>query len=75
MCPVKANVGGIDRLARIVVGGLIIVWALWAQSWFGIIGVVVLLTGVFRFCGAYTLFKFSTTEDETCSSNKNSCCK
>ncbi|MBN2965482.1 DUF2892 domain-containing protein [Sulfurospirillum sp. T05] len=77
MCPFKANVGGIDRIARIVIGGLIIAWALWAQSWLGVIGVVVLLTGVFRFCGAYTLFKFSTTNEDSdsCSTGKGSCCK
>lgn len=77
MCPFKANVGGVDRIARLVIGGLIIIWALWAQSWLGIIGVVVLLTGVFRFCGAYTFLKFSTAdkEEENCSSDKGSCCK
>lgn len=53
----KLNVGGIDRILRIVVGlaligatlaGMIGVW--------GWIGVVPLLTGTFKFCPAYTIF-------------------
>ncbi len=57
----KINVGGIDRILRIVAGlvlialattGIIGVW--------GWIGVVPLLTGIFRFCPAYALFGMST---------------
>jgi hypothetical protein len=57
----KLNVGGIDRILRIVVGlaligatlaGLIGVW--------GWIGVVPLLTGIFKFCPAYTLLGMNT---------------
>jgi hypothetical protein len=57
----KLNVGGIDRILRIVVGlaligatlaGLIGVW--------GWIGVVPLLTGIFKFCPPYALLGIST---------------
>lgn len=57
----KINVGGIDRIARIVTGlvliglaatGMVGVW--------GYIGIVPLLTGVFKFCPAYALFGLST---------------
>jgi hypothetical protein len=57
----KLNVGGIDRILRIVVGlaligatlaGMLPVW--------GWIGVVPLLTGVFKFCPAYTLLGMNT---------------
>lgn len=57
----KANVGGIDRILRIVLGLALIVWTVafdgpvWA--W---IGVVPLLTGLFRFCPAYTLLGIRT---------------
>lgn len=57
----KANVGGIDRALRIVVGlvliGLTLTNTIGAWGW---VGVIVLATGVLRFCGAYTLFGFST---------------
>jgi hypothetical protein len=57
----KLNVGGFDRIARIVAGlvliglaatGMVGVW--------GYIGVVPLLTGIFKFCPAYAMFGMST---------------
>lgn len=51
-----ANVGGVDRVLRLVAGTVLIVLAatgivgLW-----GYLGVIPLLTGIFRFCPAYTL--------------------
>ncbi|MDO8926633.1 MAG: DUF2892 domain-containing protein [Sideroxyarcus sp.] len=57
----KINVGSIDRILRIVVGlaligatlaGMLPVW--------GWIGVVPLLTGIFKFCPAYAIFGMST---------------
>jgi hypothetical protein len=57
-----ANVGGIDRVLRIVAGLVFI--ALAAANvvgmWGYIVGGIVLATGVFRFCGAYTLFGLNT---------------
>jgi hypothetical protein len=57
-----ANVGGIDRILRIVAGLVLI--ALAATSvvgmWGYIVGGIVLATGVFRFCGAYTLLGVNT---------------
>jgi hypothetical protein len=57
-----ANVGGIDRVLRIAAGLVFI--ALAATSvvgmWGYIVGGIVLATGVFRFCGAYTLFGLNT---------------
>ena len=58
-----ANVGGIDRVIRIVVAIalLSLVFVLEANArYLGLIGLVMLATGVFRFCPAYTLFGFST---------------
>jgi len=58
-----ANVGGIDRILRIVVG--IAVLALFfmlegnARYW-ALLGFVPLLTGLFRFCPAYSLFGLNT---------------
>ena len=52
----KANVGGLDRVLRIAVG-LALVGLAVTQTigpW-GYLGLIVLATGVFKFCGAYTL--------------------
>jgi hypothetical protein len=57
----KFNVGGIDRALRIVLGlALIALAATGTVGVWGWIGVVPLLTGVFKFCPAYTLLGFSS---------------
>ncbi|MCC7040457.1 MAG: DUF2892 domain-containing protein [Burkholderiales bacterium] len=57
----KANVGGIDRIVRIVVGlGLIAATLTGAIGAWGWIGIVPLATGLFRVCPAYSLFGKST---------------
>lgn len=55
------NVGGIDRLLRIVAGLVLMALAATGQvgTW-GWVGAVILATGLFSFCGAYTLLGFST---------------
>jgi Protein of unknown function (DUF2892) len=57
----KKNVGGIDRVLRIVAGLILIALAATGQigAW-GWLGVIVLATGLFSFCGAYTLLGLST---------------
>jgi hypothetical protein len=57
----KKNVGGIDRVLRIVVGLVMMGLAATGQigTW-GWLGAVVLATGVFSFCGAYTLLGLNT---------------
>ena len=57
----KTNVGSIDRILRIVAGVVLITLA--ATGTIGIwgwIGIAPLLTGIFRFCPAYSLFGMST---------------
>ena len=55
------NVGGLDRILRIVVGLLLIGLALGGQigAW-GWIGVVPLLTGAFSFCPLYRMLGINT---------------
>lgn len=57
----KANVGGIDRLARIALGLCFIAYALInGVLWAWPVGLIVLGTGVFRFCGLYKLIGVNT---------------
>lgn len=59
----KANVGGIDRPLRIVVGILLLALVFVLEGnvrWLGLIGLLPLATGLFRFCPAYALFGMST---------------
>lgn len=57
----NANVGTIDRAARILIGAALIAASLGhlAGPW-GWIGVVPLATGAVRFCPLYRLLGFST---------------
>lgn len=56
----KANVGGVDKLLRIVVGVALIAWAATGGPVWAWIGVVPLLTGVFNFCPLYAAMGMST---------------
>jgi hypothetical protein len=59
----KANMGGIDRVLRIVVGiGLLaLIFVLEGDArWWGLIGIVPLVTGLLGSCPAYTLLGLST---------------
>jgi hypothetical protein len=58
-----ANVGGADRIVRIVVGLalLSLVFVLEGSSrWWGLVGLVVLATGLLRWCPAYLPFGVNT---------------
>jgi len=56
----KCNVGTIDRLMRIVVGLIIAILGVWFDSWWGLVGLVPLATGLFKFCPLYVPLKIST---------------
>lgn len=52
----QANVGGMDKIARIVVGlALLTMTVVGPKTMWGLIGVVPLATGLLNFCPAYTL--------------------
>lgn len=68
----KKNVGGIDKMARIGVGLLIIIAGFSYGSLWGLIGVVLLATGLIGFCPAYCPLNFSTA-DSSCCCGKGSC--
>ncbi len=59
------NVGGFDRIARIVIGTVLIAYAVTSGAVWGYVGIVPLFTGLIGWCPAYCPFKISTA---------NSCC-
>ena len=57
----EKNVGGIDRVFRIIVGLFLLSLIFWGpRTWWGIIGIVPLITGLAGTCPLYTLIGFST---------------
>ena len=58
----KINQGNIDRVIRVIVG-VALLSLLFTDSpykWFGLIGLIPLLTGITGFCPGYALFGMST---------------
>lgn len=66
----NTNVGTIDRVLRIVIGVLLIAYAIpigfpsTGWNWLGWIGVVPILTAIFRYCPAYSIFGLATCPRE-----------
>ncbi len=59
----KANVGSIDRIARVGLGLTllsIVFLGTGPARWFGLIGIVPLLTASMGFCPLYTVIGFNT---------------
>lgn len=57
----QVNVGGIDRVLRIVVGiALISLVFVGPKTLWGLVGIVPILTGLVRFCPVYPLLGINT---------------
>lgn len=55
------NVGGIDKIIRIIIGLLLIILAATDYiGWWGWLGMIPLATGVFSRCGLYSLLGINT---------------
>jgi ABC-type polysaccharide/polyol phosphate export permease len=55
------NIGSIDSIVRIIIGVVLIALVfVGPKTAWGWLGLIPLLTVVFRFCPAYALFKIST---------------
>ncbi len=66
----KANVGNLDRALRIIAGVVLIALTLAGSigPW-GWLGIVPILTGLFRFCPAYTLLGIRTCPADSAGAN------
>lgn len=65
----KKNIGAIDKIARYVVGILIIGLGLYYQSWWGLIGLFPIAIAAIGYCPPYALFGICTT----CEGGSKSC--
>jgi hypothetical protein len=62
----KQNVGSADRTIRIVLGLAIVSLAFWGpKSPWAFLGLILVATGLIRFCGLYTLLGISTCKRAT----------
>jgi hypothetical protein len=58
------NVGGVDRILRIVAGLALIGWGVATQNWLGAIGIVPLATALIGWCPVYLPFGISTAKKQ-----------
>ena len=57
----KSNISQADKLIRLTLGLSLSLIAVFTQViWLGIIGVIILVTGLINFCPIYGIFGFST---------------
>lgn len=61
----KCNVGSTDRIIRIVIGLGIAIGGVIFESYWGLLGVLILATGVLRYCLTYSLLKINTNKEES----------
>ena len=54
------NVGKTDRIIRAAVGLGVLAAGLYFKSWWGAVGLLPLLTAIFKFCPGYVPFGIST---------------
>lgn len=54
------NIGSTDRMLRVIAGVIIIAVGVYYQSWWGVVGLVPLLTGLFRSCPLYKMLGTNT---------------
>ena len=56
----KFNVGNLERLNRFVLGWAIITAGIYYQSWWGTVGLILLVTGLVAWCPAYSLLNIDS---------------
>lgn len=54
------NVGDVERLVRVIVGGAIVIAGVYYQNWWGLVGMVPILTGATGYCPPYQVLGIST---------------
>ena len=58
----KCNVGRTEQIIRIVVGILLTLIGLYFRSWWGIIGLILVITGSIRYCPINNMLGVSTCD-------------
>jgi hypothetical protein len=54
------NVGSSDRTIRVIAGLIIIFIGIYFKSWWGVVGVLPIVTAMLRWCPAYLPFGISS---------------
>ena len=60
---IKCNIGETDKTIRWILGLVILIIGFVYRSWFGLIGLVLIITDIIGFCPLYTILKISTCKE------------
>jgi len=60
----KKNVGSADRAIRIAAGLIIILMGIYFKSWWGVFGVLPIITAALRWCPAYLPFGINSCKEK-----------
>ncbi|ALR90673.1 MULTISPECIES: YgaP family membrane protein [Clostridium] len=58
----KCNVGRTEQIIRIAIGVSIIIIGLYFRNWWGIIGLIPIITGLIRYCPISDILGISTCD-------------
>ena len=58
----KCNVGRTEQIVRIVIGVIVVLLGLYLRSWWGLIGLVPIITGLIRYCPVSHILGISTCD-------------
>jgi hypothetical protein len=61
----KKNMGSVDKNIRLVLGIVVIALGIIFQSWWGLIGLLLVGTSLLSFCPLYVPFRFSTIKENS----------
>ncbi len=59
--PMKTNVGSYDAAVRFVIGLLALGWGAHYENWWGLLGLIPVITAACAVCPLYSLLHLSTT--------------
>jgi len=63
----KTNIGKTDKIVRWIVGLTLIVLGILYKSWWGVIGLIPVVTALLGFCPLYSIIRISTNRNESSS--------
>ncbi|MCB2294540.1 DUF2892 domain-containing protein [Clostridium algoriphilum] len=58
----KCNIGRTEQIVRIVIGVAAVLLGLYYKSWWGVVGIVPIITGLIRYCPLSDVLGISTCD-------------
>lgn len=60
----KSNIGKTDKIVRWIIGLTLLVLGILYKSWWGVIGLIPVVTALFGFCPLYSIIRITTSKDD-----------